>query len=205
MFITPDFSNTVKNQMLATDSLLATLEKVLTNPVVAGGAPRDWFFNYRAKDIDIFVDPVEDIVALSRLINSKIPTLSNLVVKTSDTLPEQYRSDHISGVISFKLSQLEFQIIVKSNTDHPFLHFPCSICMIEYKDFSIIPTKYFLSSVRSSQLSFVANTNHTYMQKILTKFYNYRVDFVDGFYFPVTRVATVRETGVGVPELDDDF
>ena len=50
MFIAIPLSRHVKEQIDKTDAILNELKPFLVNPIVAGGAPRDWYFNVKGKD-----------------------------------------------------------------------------------------------------------------------------------------------------------
>lgn len=174
MFITPPFNNIVLRQMSKTDTLLELCKDVLVNPLVCGGAPRNWFFNSGAKDVDIFVDPQEVKPILDKLqeINAR-----NIEVKTSEELPEQYRSNFISCVITFDYSNIIFQIIIKQTTASALDSFPCSLSLIFYKDYNIQPLPIFFKSVAEATLYFTPDCNQRYERKLIKYFNNYKVKY----------------------------
>lgn len=178
MFISPDYSPNVLNQMEKTDALLLKLKDILNKPLVAGGAPRDWFFNLRAKDVDIFVDP-QDIPSLVEALNTL--DIINVSAQLSEDLDESYRSPYISGVLSFLFEQIAFQIIVKNTTENVLLHFPASIVCITYENFCIKPTPIFLKSIRSSSMLITKSCNQKYERKIIQKFNAYSIQYVTQF------------------------
>lgn len=174
MFITPKFKTRVVSQMNSTDLFLGLLRDVLVNPIVCGGAPRDWFFNTTAKDIDIFVDPQEVTPIVDKLSSLNI---TDVDVKTSEELPENYRSDYISCVISVKHLNIKYQIIVKETTEDPLLKFPCSLSLIIYKDFNLQPHDQFLYSLKNSLLIFRKDCNQKYERKMISYFPNYTIRY----------------------------
>ncbi len=181
MFISPIFDNRVQHQMNATDMFLELFKDVLTNPLVCGGAPRDWFFNNTAKDIDIFVDPQDTTPILEKMKELKLNRFS---IKTSEELPENYRSDYISSVITVTYLNIVFQIIVKTTNQHPLENFPCSLVLITYKDFNIQPQPLFLSSIRTCTILFKSTCNQKYERKMIKKFRGYDIRYVNRLIDP---------------------
>lgn len=180
MFIAIPLSRYVKQQIDRTDSILNELKPFLINPIVAGGAPRDWYFNVKAKDIDIFVDPQETIELMSKITELGCTEITE---QTGENLPEHYRSDYITSVISFNYQRTAIQIIVKNTTESPLLNFPCSLCLITYKDFSINPTQDFLNSVHFGKISILETCGMRYIKKITKRFYTYELEVVARFDF----------------------
>ena len=167
MFDTLPLNRHVTNEMDTTDDLLNLLKEVLVKPVVAGGAPRDWFFNQSCKDIDIFVDP-QDVNELSNKLEEVIST--PILLQTGDNLPEQYRSNYIVAVFSFRYKIHDFQIIVKNTTVHVLNHFPCSFSLISYEDFTLNPHPLFLQDMYTQNISFTKNCSQRYERKMIQKF-----------------------------------
>ena len=91
----------VLSEIDLTEKLLALLEDDLVDPLVAGGAPRDWFFDRLSNDIDIFIRNDEESFKAIHERLKRVPLLQRLSIKTTDQLPESYRSDNIDGVITF--------------------------------------------------------------------------------------------------------
>ena len=177
MFISPDFSPVVLNQMEKTDALLLKLKDVLNNPLVAGGAPRDWFFNNTATDVDVFIDP-QDVQLLVEQVKDCLD-LPVIDVVTSEQLPENYRSTYISTVISFRFEGVSFQLILKNTIENPLLSFPASVSCITYENFCIKPTQSFLQSIRSSSMLITKSCTQKYERKIIKKFNTYSIRYVD--------------------------
>ena len=165
----------VLSEIDLTEKLLALLEDYLVDPLVAGGAPRDWFFNQASNDIDVFVkNDKESFKEIYQYLKT-FPLLRNLKVKTTEELPEIYRSDNIYGVITFYFEFKTFQIIgLMPNSEDFISNFPCSISKISYKDFILKPRPEFISSVRAQHLTFYENANELYVNKIRSYFSNWR-------------------------------
>lgn len=176
MFISPNYSPGVLEQMDKTDVLLLKLKDVLNNPLVAGGAPRDWFFNMLATDVDIFID-TQDIATLIEDIKSCL-NISSVDVIHSEDLPEEYRSNYISAVLSFRFKYVKFQIIIKNTTENVLSSFPISLCFVTYENYCIKPTNVFLKSIRSSSMLILRSCAQKYERKIMQKFSSYSVQYV---------------------------
>lgn len=176
MFISPDYSPRVLEQMEKTDVLLLKLKDVLNNPLVAGGAPRDWFFNYTATDIDIFTD-AQDINQLAEDIKSNL-NINIIETVLSENLPEDYRSNYISGVISFRFEYINFQIIIKNTIENVLSFFPISLSLITYENYCIKPTNVFLKAIRSSSMLILRSCSQKYERKIIQKFPSYSIQYV---------------------------
>lgn len=178
MFATLPLSSNVISQMNFADDVLKKLEKVLINPIIAGGAPRDWFFNKQCSDIDIFVDPC-DLTA----IDTEIKTIFReaTLIQTGATLPEQYRSNYISAVITFKVQFHKVQIVIKNNTDNVLTHFPCSLSLITYKDFNLIPESIFINDLFNNWITFTKDCHQKYERKMLQKFPFRSLKYVESF------------------------
>ena len=192
MFIAIPLSRHVKEQIDKTDAILNELKPFLVNPIVAGGAPRDWYFNVKGKDIDIFVDPQETTQLIEKITELGCTEITE---QTGEDLPKQYRSNYITTVISFKYQREAIQIIVKNTTESPLVHFPCSLCLITYKDFSINPTQEFLDSVQLGKIDILDTCNMKYIKKITKRFYAYELRVVSSFRFNIPEVGTRRRTG----------
>ena len=192
MFIAIPLSRHVKEQIDKTDAILNELKPFLVNPIVAGGAPRDWYFNVKGKDIDIFVDPQETTQLIGKITELGCTEITE---QTGEGLPEQYRSNYITTVISFKYQREAIQIIVKNTTESPLVHFPCSLCLITYKDFSINPTQEFLDSVQLGKIDILDTCNMKYIKKITKRFYAYELRVVRSFRFNIPEFGTRRRTG----------
>lgn len=188
MFVTLPIDDRVKNQMDRVDDFLNLINDEKWSPLVAGGAPRDWFFNKRARDIDIFLPPM-DVLEVSQKLNEKYNI--ETVVKTSEEIDEEYRSINILGVIDFRYKTERFQIIIQSEKVNPLTHFGCSLSLITYEKFSINPTEVFLASLHASKLLFLNTTKTNYINKNVSYFPNYTVSFCNTIFRETTQRARI--------------
>lgn len=169
-----ELSRLVIFQMNLLEVVLDGIGHHLVDPLVAGGAPREWYFGKSAKDIDIFIrNPVEEIGTLVKIIEESFPTCIVKYTLSSD-LNANYRSDDIDAVIDMSLQGEIFQfILIKNSVRNVLFNFPCTICMISYKDGVLYPNKYFLRSVRTSHLYFKKDTNSSYVNRMKLYFPKY--------------------------------
>lgn len=168
-------------QITLVESFLDKLSDFLVDPLVAGGAPRDWFFNNVARDIDIFIRNDESTLEeLTKDINKVLGVQSELIL--SANLDKSYRSDALNGVINITYGNSKFQLIIVKPEITDVLHtFPCSISKISYEDGVIYPTAVFFKSVRNAALYFTPSCSEEYKSKIKNYFSHY-VDFSITFF-----------------------
>ena len=179
MFITPVLKPRVAQQIDQVELFLETFKETLINPVVAGGAPRDWFFGNPARDIDIFVEAGTDLTSILKFYENLENSFT--VTKTKAELPAHYQSPYISSVMDVCTSgKTKIQLVVLEEgfpaatvTDN----FPISISKITYKNYSIDPSEEFLYSVRHARLTVDVGVDPQlpYIQKIRAYFHTYKL------------------------------
>lgn len=175
MFIYTKSPEPIELEMELTEEFLALFKQDVVDPEVAGGAPRDWFFNKLSKDIDIFVNHSTDMNSLlQKLKNNTFVDFDKYV--TTEELPENYRSIYISSVISFKFKGKDFQIIQKALGCNlsAYKYFPASICCITYKNFTLFPSKIFLNGLKHAEIYMQEDLSENFRRKILMKFPRFR-------------------------------
>lgn len=174
MFVTLPLRSEVRVQMDIVDEFLNLIKDEGWSTIVAGGAPRDWFFNTKAKDIDIFLPPM-DIESLVSTLTTKYKL--TCVTKLSEDISEEYRSPNLLAVIDFKYKRTSFQFIVQTININPLTHFGCSLSLITYENFNIKPDRNFLRSIKYSEMTVLNSCNANYIRKNILKFPNYRIKF----------------------------
>ena len=197
MQVNPTFSEEVINEMNLLDEFLSLTENILVNPFVAGGAPRDWFFNNTCSDIDIFVHPSTNKEELKLFINEN-PQLQFVREASRDLIDSgAYSIGNIFDVLTLSFnynsdSLKTIQIVFTDPTGNDLLKtFPVSICCLSYQNYSIRPTELFLKSVRDATL-YLPETgqdlrNTPYVMKIRRKFNRHRMSEVSREFYD-TRV-----------------
>lgn len=183
MNINTTFSEEVINEMNLLDEFLSITENILVNPFVAGGAPRDWFFNQVSTDIDIFVDTTTDMVALKKLIEEDSQLKFIREVNKDSTILRDYSTAELFDVLTLQYTYLDsipktIQVISSNLTGNELLKtFPVGLSCISYSNYLIKPTKLFINSVRHARLFHPADIEtrkfRAYFDKISGKFHRY--------------------------------
>lgn len=102
--------------------------------IIAGGAPRDWYFEKPCKDVDIFINPTRN--SAGWLTNFLVNEGCNVTKKVASTdLLEHYRSEHIRNVIWFSYLGVEFNLIIVTGSTFNIVDtFPVSVSKIWISD-----------------------------------------------------------------------
>lgn len=146
-----DTNNHIRVQLQNLDFIYNFIGDLLINPILAGGAPRNFFFNFHAVDLDIFVEVNTDIDKIYDLIKDN-PLFSSRKLQQGEGLPEQYLSPYINAVLTFSYNGSLFQIIRKSYEYELLSSFPVSLSLITYKDGILYPHNFFLHSIRTGSM-----------------------------------------------------
>lgn len=176
MIVNHTFSEEVLNEVNLLEDFLTEYNQLLPSAIVAGGAPRDWFFNSISTDIDIFISGISDLKSLDAVLRTD-SEITELDLKTTEELPANYRSENIQSVLSFKYSGKPFQVILTQHVGISILlTFPTSISRIYYKDYRIHPSAIFIKTIHKARLFYYNLDEHTlpYLNKISMKFSNFR-------------------------------
>ena len=171
--------NLIKKQQAVADRALVMSYLIDPFAIVAGGAPRDWYFNKPAKDIDLFFS-VKDHVQI-HIINEmlKIAGFEVDSSKAADDLPDWYNHNpNIRAVFNAQIDDVDVQLILVK--DSPFKvvnQFPLSICKAWYKNGQIQTDKDFNITVKHKSI-FKTNTlyaqGNAYLKKVLDKFKDFQ-------------------------------
>lgn len=134
--------------------------------ILAGGAPRDIFFNRVPSDYDIYI-PIEYAETL-------ISDNNELHSYFTNSYPDNYSHDYIEYVVNYLYKEKRFQIIFVSKSFETVVNsFSCSLSMITYKDGLLLPLKPFIDSWKYGHITFSSNVRVQYLAKICSKFYTY--------------------------------
>lgn len=166
----------IEKQKQIADELLSKLEAIDPYLIVAGGAPRDWWFGKEATDIDVFLHVPEG--RPHNYIKKQFNALGLSVesVKTGESLPDNYKMNpDLKCVFNISGYSTPVQVMVmRTPTFHSVLpKFALSICMAWYKDGKIRTDKHFNTSVKYNVIyrcNELYNNEHQYLQKIVDKF-----------------------------------
>jgi hypothetical protein len=168
----------IKQQQAIADTILDKLYVIDPHCILAGGAPRDWYFGLPATDLDFYVylaDPCGIRHLYTKLYG--LGLVSKEILETITLADYDYsNSDQIKWIISFMYEGQKVQIMImyKPTFKSVLPHFSLSICHIWYKNKRIRTEGVFDRTVeekviRQTQEAF----GQGYISKILAKFPDY--------------------------------
>lgn len=134
--------------------------------MLAGGAPRDIFFDRVPSDYDIYI-PIEYYISL---IANNVELHSYFNSSSSN----QYNQSYIEQIVNYVYEGRNFQLIfVSKDFDTIVRSFNCSLSMITYKDGLLLPLKPFVDSWKYGHITFTPDVNMHYLTKICVKYPTY--------------------------------
>ncbi|ASJ79211.1 tRNA nucleotidyl transferase/poly(A) polymerase [Curvibacter phage P26059A] len=163
-------------QIIAAKRMLSNLWVLCPTAVVAGGAPRDWYFGKPAKDIDCYITDVklEQVQNLFKMIGVKIKE-----VKKGENRGEYARDNNLELVVDFRYMFLDFQLMLMQGTTvgRTIDRFPVSICKIEYDGTRVEPSYEFAVAEAAKVLLIDKRykLDDPYIVKIIKKFPDYEI------------------------------
>lgn len=163
-------------QIIAAKRMLDNLQLLCPTAVVAGGAPRDWYFGKPAKDIDCYITDVElqQVENLFRLAGIKIKEL-----KKGENRGAYARDKYLEMVVDFRYMFLDFQLMLMQGkpVNRTVDSFPVSICKITYDGVHIDPSYEFKVAEAAKVLLIDPRykLDDPYIVKIVKKFPDYEI------------------------------
>lgn len=149
--------------------------------IVAGGAPRDWYFNQPARDIDVFFHVAERTQIT--MIEHMLAHVGFAINRTNDGhhLPDIYKKNpKLRCVFNAKAQEVDVQLMCMSEPTFKCVlqEFPLSICKAWYKNGRCHYEKDFLRSVKHNVIvktSEIYADEDAYIKKVCDKFsrFNY--------------------------------
>lgn len=184
-------SSEVREQMYIAQLILNKLQTIDPKAVIAGGAPRDWYLNKTATDIDIFyhfhgaLAHDKDLNANLRMLQSVFPDfniktlgvsgdLSNL--KQVEEHANYLLNPNIRHVFEFTYRGQVFQLIDKISYNSPIDTFPYNMCQAWSNGVEIFYTPLFKVGVEKELLIETGSiycSMGKYQKKMQEKFPNY--------------------------------
>lgn len=176
-------------QMTITDKVMKMLNPISPHIIVAGGAPRDWYFDVQCNDVDIFfyrpdLETTYDTISTFKSIGLDILPLYPRGVDINSLVGHEtyFINPNIAHVYETEISSLKFQFVqMKEKTFRSVVpHFPLNMSRIWYKNGIINPTQDFIMGERRKVLVKMGELyadGNKYIQKI-------RARFPDYTYFP---------------------
>lgn len=169
----------IKQQKQLADTILQKLEAADPDAICAGGAPRDWFFDKPARDIDIFMYQGSEYYPLCNIERKLKACGFDVSMKgfSADEFTAVYQKNpdvHAVYDVDYPGSSTPVQIIVMKKSTFSLLDsFPLSICKVWYKNGHVNTTTDFDITVASNVMfrtcKGYANSD-AYIQKVQSKY-----------------------------------
>lgn len=156
------------------DEILIKLEVLDRYCILAGGAPRDWYFGNLAADLDFYLHVRDNSFIEQKLYGlGLIPADDPNCVRLDDSY---WNGVGIEKVVSFTYKNQPIQLVFMHDPtfDSVLSHFSLSICKAWYKKGVLRTDHSFDESVHTKTITQVAPAFGTrYVEKILAKFPDY--------------------------------
>lgn len=141
--------------------MLKKIQQIDKKAVIAGGAPRNWYYGKLANDIDIYV--TNQIVDFVVLMDSEGFTLHNVFKGVYED------SQFICGVVDCLSDTLNVQLIRAVQDFHPARNFDIGLCMIWHNGSETVVTNEFLRDFKNNTLTiFPKNVSDKQMCRMVT-------------------------------------
>ncbi len=168
---------TIEQQKQIADEILEKIFLMDSYAIVAGGAPRDWYFNRVAEDIDVFF--YENVTTEQTEKKLKKAGFEILRTNSGESLPNHYKMNpNLATVFDclYEGEKIQFLKMNKPTFKSVVPQFPLSICKAWYKNGKLCVDTDFKRAVKHNAIvktnTLYAN-EHVYLQKILSKFPEY--------------------------------
>ena len=189
----------VERQQQIANIVMDTVQRITIDSIIAGGAPREWYFNKPATDIDIFfylenlrtIKSVEDVIDLFQVKGLQITKMVHAEIS------ENYANPDIEDVFEGVYFDEKFQFILCNKPPVEVVHnFPVNMSRIWYKYGKFHPFKTFIIGAENKaliQMSEGYGNREKYMYKIIDKFPGYKFYSSWEFFVEATGVKDVRK------------
>jgi hypothetical protein len=170
----------IDSQRVVADEILHMMYLIDPYCIVAGGAPRDWYFGKEATDIDLFFHCPQASTQATMEEMLKRAGFKVTTVKDGENIPDWYKKNpclqtvYETGIDGVKVQLLRMN---KPTWNSVIDKFPLSICKAWYKNGKIVLEKDFVRSVKFEAIyktNMIYNNEHQYIQKVLAKFPQYK-------------------------------
>lgn len=192
-------------KMIAMD-ILECLGGVFKDPMLAGGAVRDYVLGRHASDLDIYVrsnlDPQFTVDTVLGLMQQGEFEHTRTVFR--DDLPENYQGASLEAVIFGRVGEQEINIMCSTApyNDAIIRGFPCNMSeAYMYLDGVARTTGWFRSGMERRRLVFTRHCKQAYKDKIIQKFPDWEVAGEDRFGWPLgghVAVNNLRAAWAGI-------
>lgn len=171
----------IQEKALAT-AILKSLQFLDKTAIVAGGAPRDWWFGKECKDLDIYIrNPYLKSAEERRL------ALTSLGYEVSEIVPGDKHYVSLAGLIAvyecvYEGKNLNF-MFMEETARYPYVQdFSCSICEVFFDGGDIIPNQNFIYSTSTGKV--LIHERYTQQDKHVKKMMEYFPQFKFFQYTP---------------------
>lgn len=170
--------NIEKQKSIATE-VLHKLEAIDPSCILAGGAPRNWFFGKEAKDLDFYIHLPSETMNATELRFKRVDLGVKHVDYKSDKWKDYGIMEHLFRIYEGEYQGQKVQVMVMNeSTYHSVVpYFGVSICKFWWKGYDVQPTNEALISIITKTLfvkdDYSAKEIHVEKQK--RYFPNYKV------------------------------
>lgn len=153
----------IEKQKEIADKVLAGLELLDPFTILAGGAPRDWYFDTEASDLDFYM--YKRIGQNQQAIKDRICKCLGYQGLTAECIDERVVKDHgayermkyLAKILDIKLEGVDtkIQVMLMSEPDSTFEvvdSFSTSICKVWYKSGVIKTTQQFKKTIATNMM-----------------------------------------------------
>lgn len=163
------------DQQKYANTILRKVKAMDPNALLAGGAPRDWWFKRTATDLDIlvFLNPKLTLTQMRTQLDCAGFQVKEILM--GDAIPQDYKlNPNIRCVINLNDVKMPVQLVVyRESTYQAVEKFPLSICQAWWNGTWVVGTRLFQ---KTAELGVIIKTGeayadgHKYIQKVLAKF-----------------------------------
>jgi len=176
--------NTIEYQKIIADEVMGKLETFDPTCILAGGAPRDWYFGNLATDLDFFVyfrpDFTSQIWRYSKLLKTLGFNMKRKGTDLAERIPADYKQNpNLICVYEQEYKSVKIQVMFMNEKTFTSVipRFPFGICQAWYKPGYGINTSAKFDYSAKHKLLILLNDLYNdadgYVEKIRSKFPDY--------------------------------
>lgn len=147
----------IYEQKAIADELLERLEIICPHVILAGGAPRDWYFGKEANDLDIYysLNPQNSEAADNFQLSKVLPeemTQTKMGFEHTNMDPMYNHMEALRRISYYEYKGMNIQLIrlhKKRDVYQALSNMSCSICRVWYKNGEIHLTQDFKKTINS--------------------------------------------------------
>ena len=146
--------NKIDNQQKIAREILHSLEIIDPNCILAGGAPRNWFFNKLANDLDFYIYIPDETMFRTELRFKRLGLDVKHVDFTSEKWEDYGIMKHLFRIyeMEYKGEKVQIMIMREPTFNSVVYHFGVSICKFWWKGYDVVPTNEALISIINKTL-----------------------------------------------------